>query len=131
MWGISASDSRQGYRVWGGPPSIGPLDGTLVPCAAAGSLAFLPAECSHVLLTMRERYGDKLYGRYGFADAFQPKAGWYGEDVIGIDVGIGMLMAENLRSGFVWECFMKNREIAHAMREVAFHPDPDANTQVL
>ncbi len=131
LWGISASDSRQGYRVWGGPPSIGPLDGTLVPCAAAGSLVFLPAECSHVLLTMRERFGDKLYGRYGFADAFQPKAGWYGEDVIGIDVGIGMLMAENLRSGFVWDCFMKNREIAHAMREVAFHPDPDANTQVL
>ena len=106
MWGISASDSRQGYRVWGGPPSMGPLDGTLVPCAAAGSLVFLPAECSHVLLTMRERYGDKLYGRYGFADAFQPKAGWYGDDVIGIDVGIGLLMAENLRSGFVWECFM-------------------------
>jgi hypothetical protein len=131
MWGISASDSRQGYRVWGGPPSIGPLDGTLVPCAAAGSLVFLPAECSHVLLTMRERFGDRLYGRYGFADAFQPKVGWYGDDVIGIDVGIGMLMAENLRSGFVWECFMKNREIAHAMREVAFHPDPDANTQVL
>jgi hypothetical protein len=42
-----------------------------------------------------------------------------------------MLMAENLRSGFVWEYFMKNREIVHAMREVAFHPDPDANTQVL
>jgi hypothetical protein len=80
---------------------------------------------------MRERFGDKLYGRYGFADAFQPKAGWYGDDVIGIDVGIGMLMAENLRSGFVWEYFMKNREIAHAMREVSFHPDPDANTQVL
>jgi hypothetical protein len=131
MWGISASDSRQGYRVWGGPPSMGPLDGTLVPCATAGSLAFLPAECTHVLLTMRERYGDKLYGRYGFADAFQPRAGWFGDDVIGIDVGIGLLMAENLRSGFVWEYFMKNREIAHAMREVAFHPDPDVNSQVL
>ncbi len=42
---------RIGYRVWGGPPAMGPLDGTLVPCAAAGSLPFLPAECSHVLLT--------------------------------------------------------------------------------
>lgn len=131
MWGISASDSRQGYRVWGGPPSMGPLDGTLVPNAVAGSLVFLPAECSHVLLTMRERFGEKLYGRYGFADAFQPKAGWFGQDVIGIDLGIGLLMAENLRTGFVWEYFMKNREIAHAMREVAFHPDPDANSQIL
>jgi hypothetical protein len=131
MWGISASDSRQGYRVWGGPPSMGPLDGTLVPNAVAGSLVYLPAECSHVLLTMRQRFGDKLYGRYGFADAFQPKVGWFGQDVIGIDLGIGLLMAENLRTGFVWEGFMKNREITHAMSEVAFHPDPDANSRVL
>ncbi len=131
MWGITASDSRQGYRVWGGPPSIGPLDGTLVPCACAGSLVFLPAECSHVLLTMRDRFGDRVYQRYGFVDAFQPKAGWFAQDVIGIDVGIGLLMAENLRTGFVWEYFMKNREITHAMRECAFHPDPDANSQVL
>ena len=50
LWGISASDSRQGYRVWGGPPSMGDPDGTLVPCACAGSVVFLPAECSHVLL---------------------------------------------------------------------------------
>ena len=131
LWGITASDSRQGYRVWGGPPAIGPLDGTLVPCACAGSLVFLPAECSHVLLTMRERYGDKIYQRYGFVDAFQPKAGWFAEDVIGIDVGIGLLMAENLRSGSVWDSFMKNREIGHAMRECSFHADPDANSQVL
>ena len=131
LWGISASDSRQGYRVWGGPPDMGPLDGTVVPCATAGSLVFLPAECSHVLLQIRERFGTKGYQRYGFVDALQPKANWFAEDVIGIDVGIGLLMAENLRSGFVWEHFMKNREILHAMREVAFHNDPDANTQVL
>ncbi len=110
---------------------MGPLDGTLAPCAAAGSLVFLPAECSHVLLSMKETLGDKLYGRYGFADAFQLKANWVGSDVIGINVGIGLLMAENLRNGFVWECFMKNREVTHAMREVAFHPDPDAYKQVL
>ena len=121
MWGISASDSRQGYRVWGGPPSMGPLDGTLVPCATAGSLVFLPAECSHVLLTIRQRFGDKVYGQYGFADAFQPKAGWFGEDVIGIDVGIGLLMAENLRTGFVWETFAQNPEVGVAMQRVGFH----------
>ena len=48
---------------------------------------------------------------------------------IGIDLGISLLMAENLRTGLVWEGFMKP-ELEHAMREVAFHPDPDANTQV-
>ena len=110
---------------------MGPLDGTVVPCATAGSLVFLPAECSHVLLGIKDRFKDKGYQRYGFVDAIQPKVNWFAEDVIGIDVGIGLLMAENLRSGFVWESFMKNREIQHAMREVSFHPDPDANTQVL
>jgi hypothetical protein len=64
-------------------------------------------------------------------DAFNPKANWYAQDILGIDQGISVLMAENLRSGFVWEQFMKNREVGHAMREVQFHPDPDANTQVL
>ena len=131
MWGITASDSREGYRVWGGPPAMGPIDGTIVPCAAAGSLPFLPAECSHVLLSMRQKMGPKVWTRYGFVDAFLPKGNWFAEDILGIDQGISVLMAENVRSGFVWEQFMKNREIQHAMREVAFHPDPDANSQVL
>ena len=131
MWGISASDSRDGYRVWGGPPSIGQLDGTLVPCAVAGSLPFLPAECSHVLLSMREKMGDRVWTRYGFVDAFDVRGNWFAEDILGIDQGISVLMAENLRSGFVWQYFMQNREITHAMSEVQFHPDPDANTQVL
>jgi len=131
MWGITASDSRAGYRVWGGPPAMGPLDGTLVPCAAAGSLPFLPAECSHVLLSMREKMGDKVWTKYGFVDAFNPKLNWFATDILGINQGISVLMAENLRSGFAWQYFMKNREIVHAMNEVQFHPDPDANSQVL
>ncbi|HEY6446378.1 MAG TPA: glucoamylase family protein [Acidobacteriaceae bacterium] len=131
LWGVSASDSREGYRVWGGPPAMGPLDGTLVPNAAGGSLVFMPAECSHVLLSMRDQFGDKVYGRYGFVDAFQPHANWYNSDILGIDQGIMMLMAENLRTQFVWEQFMKNPEIAHAMGDVQFHPDPNADAQVM
>ncbi len=131
MWGISASDSKEGYRVWGGPPSMGPLDGSLVPCAAAGSLPFLPAECSHVLLSMREKMGDRVWTRYGFVDAFDVHGNWFAQDILGIDQGISVLMAENLRTGFVWQYFMRNPEIAHAMSEAQFHPDPDANSQVL
>jgi len=131
MWGITASDSREGYRVWGGPPAMGQIDGTIVPCAAAGSLPFLPAECSHVLLSIRQKMGPRVWTRYGFVDAFLPKANWFAQDILGIDQGISVLMAENVRTGFVWEQFMKNREIQHAMREVAFHPDPDANSQIL
>ncbi len=131
LWGITASDSRQGYRIWGGPPAMGELDGTVVPSATAGSLPFLPAETSHVLLNLRKQMGGKAWTRYGFVDALHPKSGWLAEDILGINQGISLLMAENLRSGFVWEYFMKNREITHAMREVSFHPDPDANSQVL
>ena len=49
MWGITASDSAKGYRAWGGPPEHGGVDGTLVPCAAAGSLPFLPKDTIRVL----------------------------------------------------------------------------------
>lgn len=131
IWGITASESRNGYRVWGGPPTIGNPNGTLVPCATAGSLPFLPPECSHVLLSMRKEIGEQVYTKYGFVDSFNPKTKWFAKDILGIDQGISVLMAENLRTGFVWEYFMKNPEIVKAMGAVHFHPDPDANRQVL
>jgi len=122
-WGITASDSVRGYTVWGGPPSRGMIDGTVVPCAAAGSLAFAPDECLAVLRTMRAAHGSLAWGRYGFVDAFHPAANWYNPDVLGIDLGIGVLMAENLRSGLVWKSFMSNPEAEQAMQLVGFRPD--------
>jgi hypothetical protein len=68
------------------------------------------------LIAMREKFGDRVYGRYGFVDAFNPNTGWVGPDVIGIDVGILLLSAENLRTGNVWRWFMRNREVLQAMR---------------
>ena len=121
LWGITASDSARGYLAWGGPPQQGPLDGTLVPCAAAGSLPFLPSESLRCLKTMRGRFGDRIWSRYGFVDAFNPASGWTAPDVIGIDVGITLLMAENLRTGFIWRQFMKNREARRAMELAGFH----------
>ena len=68
------------------------------------------------LMTMRDKFGGRIYGRYGFVDAFNPNTGWVGPDVIGIDVGILLLSAENLRTGNVWRWFMRNSEILQAMR---------------
>ena len=119
LWGITASDSERGYVVWGGPPATGPIDGTVVPCAAGGSLPFLPAETMQVLRTLHDRY-PKTWCRYGFVDAFNPRTGWYDTDVIGIDTGITMLMAENARTGFVWETFMKNPEAQRGMKLAGF-----------
>jgi hypothetical protein len=115
MWGITASDSIKGYVAWGGPPRDPAIDGTIVPAAAGGSLMFTPDISLQTLRAMKEKFGEKIYGRYGFTDAFNPNNGWINSDVIGIDVGIMLLSTENLRSGKVWRWFMRNREIPKAM----------------
>lgn len=115
VWGITSSDSSGGYVAWGGPPAEGPIDGSVVPCAAAGSLMLAPDLALPALRHMRVRFGERIYGRYGFADAFNPGTGWVADDVIGIDLGITLLSAENLRSERVWRWFMANAEIPRAM----------------
>ena len=122
-WGISASDYQGGYTAWGGPPKQGPIDGTVVPNAAAGSLAFVPKDCLHVLHAMKDKWGAKAWGRYGFIDAFHPAANWYDPDVLGIDQGVSVIMAENLRSGLIWEIFMRNPETVEAMKKAGFVPE--------
>jgi len=119
-WGITASDSANGYTAWGGPPTMGNLDGSLVPCAAGGSLPFVPTDCIAVLRNLQQQY-PQCWQRYGFIDAFNPLTGWYDSDVIGIDAGITMLMAENQRSNFVWNTFMTNPEAQSAFSAVGFH----------
>jgi hypothetical protein len=114
IWGITSSNSATGYKAWGGPPRNKAIDGTVVPCAPGGSLMFAPDICVPALKAMKERYGDKIYGRYGFTDAFSP-GGWASEDVLGLDTGITLLSAENLRSGNVWKWFMRNPEIPKAL----------------
>jgi hypothetical protein len=119
LWGISASDSQKGYVVWGGPPAFGPIDGTVVPSAAGGSLPFLQQPSVRVLRNIRDHY-PKAWSRYGFVNAFNPLKNWYDSDVVGIDTGITMLMAENARTGFVWDVFMKNQEAQRGMERAGF-----------
>jgi hypothetical protein len=120
LWGITASDSQNGYVIWGGPPAMGPIDGTVVPAAPGGSLPFLPQETMRVLRHIKDHYGNDAWCRYGFVDAFNPLKNWYDHDVIGIDTGITMVMAENARTGFVWETFMKNLEARRGMDRAGF-----------
>ncbi|MFN7995247.1 MAG: glucoamylase family protein [Bryobacteraceae bacterium] len=117
MWGVTASDSRTGYRVWGSPAN--PPDGTLVPCASGGSLVFLPDLCGKVIRNMYEHYGQS-WSKFGFVDAFHPKDNWYSRYVLGIDIGIMLLMAENVRSGSVWSLVMGTPEAKRGMDAAAF-----------
>jgi len=119
LWGITASDSDKGYVIWGGPPAMGPIDGTVVPAASGGSLPFLPEATMRVLKNIRSRY-PQTWSRYGFVDAFNPLKKWYDTDIVGIDTGITMLMAENARTAFVWETFMKNPEAQRGMTNAGF-----------
>ncbi|HEY2974032.1 MAG TPA: glucoamylase family protein [Pyrinomonadaceae bacterium] len=116
IWGITASDSARGYLAWGGPPRDPAIDGTVVPSAAGGSLMFTPKVSAAALRAMREKYGDRVYGKYGFVDAFNPNTGWIDSDVIGINAGIILLSAENSRTGNVWNWFMRNPEIPRALQ---------------
>ena len=98
-------------------------DGTIAPTAAAGSVMFSPDICVPAIHAMRARYGDDLYGPYGFRDAFNPsfpkdlpsktgahteKAGWVSSEYLGIDQGPILIGLENYRSGFVWDMFNRS-----------------------
>jgi hypothetical protein len=131
VWGVTASDSAKGYTDWGTSPTDSRIDGTVVPSAAAGSLMFTPDICIPAMRAMLVKYGKKIYGRYGFTDAFNPNTGWTSPYVIGIDVGITLLSAENLRTGNVWQWFMTNPEPEYALDLVGLkrlHPAPDRDS---
>jgi hypothetical protein len=117
LWGVTPSDSEIGYLGWGGF-SKRDLDGTVVPCAAGGSLMFAPGICLAALRGMRDGFASILYGRYGFCDSFQPLSRWVNPDVVGIDVGITLLSAENLRTGSVWKWFGQQPDIRRAMGRI-------------
>jgi hypothetical protein len=115
IWGITSSSSPTGYRAWGGPPVHSKIDGSVVPCAAGGSLMLTPDICVPALQAMKDNYGDKIWGKYGLADAFNPETGWVSTDTLGLDVGMTLLSAENLRHSSVWNWFMANPEPLKAM----------------
>jgi hypothetical protein len=120
-WGITACDGPSGYAARGAPPPEND-DGTLAPTAAGGSLPFAPEVCLPTLRHLAGHYGDKLWGRYGYRDAFNAKANWFATDTLGIDQGPMLLMAENYRSGAVWRRMMKHPVIQRGLKRAGFGP---------
>lgn len=111
--------------AWGGPPGEPAIDGTLVPCAPGGSLMFTPDIALRALRNMQGRVGGRVYQHYGFVDAFNPLTQWIDPDVIGNDVGITLLSAENMRTGNVWRWFMRNGNILAAMEKAGLRAAPE------
>lgn len=97
-------------------------DGTIAPTAAGASLPFTPEYSLCALRTLYELYRTNLWTHYGFRDAFNLRAGWWGPHVVGIDQGPILLMAENLRSGHVWQRFMQSPQIGRGLTAAGFKP---------
>jgi len=110
-------------------------DGTVAPTAAAGSIAFTPELSIPMLERLSARYGEQVFGRYGFVDALNPTldvdvpvhhgrvvpgVGWFDTDYLGIDQGPIVAMIENHRSGLVWRVMRKNRHVIRGLKAAGF-----------
>jgi hypothetical protein len=118
IWGLTACDGPNGYAARGGPYGLD--DGTIAPTAAISSIPFTPTESMAAAQSMYTVYGSQLFGRYGFADAFNVSQNWYDSEYIGIDQGPIIIMIENHRTGRVWKTFMKNATIATGLTRAGF-----------
>jgi hypothetical protein len=124
MWGITASDGPTGYRIYGEIRYFDAADGTVAPSASGGSLMFTPDISIPTLRAMRERFGDRVYRKYGFVDAYNQTLKWFDTEVVGIDLGITLLSAENLVTGNVWRWFMADEAVSKAMDLAGFSKTP-------
>jgi hypothetical protein len=121
VWGITACDGPTGYLARGAPPPYND-DGTIAPTAAGGSMPFVPEYCLAALRHMYDNYRTRLWGEYGFRDAFNLTVNWWASDVIGIDQGPIVIMIENFRSGKVWRLFMQNPYVQEGLARAGFSP---------
>src|SRR5690606_26769146 len=94
----------------------------IAPTAAGGSLPFAPAETVATLRHMYDTYRTNIWCGYGFRDAFNINENWWGTDVIGIDQGAILLMAENLRTGNVWRIMRSNLTVQRGLERAGFRP---------
>ena len=115
-WGLTASDDAGGYRSHT-PDSD---NGTITPTAALASLPYAPREVLQTLRHFLTTYAEKIWGRYGFVDAFCESRNWYADTFLAIDQGPIIIMMENHRSGLLWKLFMSVPEIQAGLRKLDF-----------
>jgi hypothetical protein len=123
MWGWTPAAGPNGYTIWGGPPANVPVDGTVVPAAAGGSLEFNPRLTLNVLENMKQTYPAD-YQKYGLIDSINPYKTWSNPLVLGIDVGPTIIAAENARSNFVWNTFMQTSVAQQAVAKAFVSSTP-------
>ena len=115
-WGLTASDIPKGYTA-SSPTND---KGVIAPTAAIASMPYTPEESLAALREFYYVYGNRLWGDYGFYDAFSLEAAWFATSYIAIDQGPIAVMIENYRSGLLWDCFMKHPDVAAGLKKLGF-----------
>jgi len=122
-WGLTSSDGPDGYRAHAPGPAD---DGTIAPTAAIGSMPYTPRESIAALKHFYHAYGKRLWGEFGFKDAFNLDRNWFAQSYIAIDQGPIICMIENYRTGLCWRVFMSNPEIERALEAIGWKKTPAA-----
>lgn len=118
-WGLTSSDDPFGYSAH----HPGNDNGTISPTAALSSTPYTPNESLNALKHFYRVQGERLWGQYGFFDAFNLKQDWFASSYLAIDQGPIVAMIENYRTGLLWDLFMQNPEIQPALDAIGFQPD--------
>ncbi len=115
-WGLTASDTYNGYNAFS-PTND---EGTITPTAAISAFPYTPEYSMKALKHFYYDLGDKIWGEYGFTDAFNESKNWYASSYLAIDQGPEIAMIENYRSGLLWKLFMSCPEIKHGLLKLGF-----------
>jgi len=115
-WGLTASDNHLGYSAHSPTNDLGVIS----PTAAISSIPYTPTESMLAIRHFYYEQNGKLWGQYGFFDAFNPTRNWVSDGYLAIDQGPIVVMIENHRSGLIWDRFMSNPEIKGGMKKLGF-----------
>ncbi len=115
-WGLTASDVPNGYAASSPANDVG----VIAPTAALSSMPYTPAESMQALKFFYYILGDKIWGQYGFTDAFSLQQLWFANSYLAIDQGPVIVMMENHRTGLPWQLFTSCPEVKAGMLSLGF-----------
>jgi len=115
-WGLTASDDPAGYASHS--PSND--NGVISPTAALSSFPYAPEQAMRAARYFYEVVGEKIWGRFGFTDAFSESQNWYAKTYLAIDQGPIVAMIENYRTGMLWKLFMSDPDVRIGLKRLGF-----------
>ena len=115
-WGLTASDIPGGYTASSPNNDVG----VIAPTAALSSMPYTSTQSMKALKFFYYKLGDKLWGQYGFYDAFRLQDAWFSNSYLAIDQGPIVVMIENYRTGLLWNLFMSCPEVKTGMQNLGF-----------